>query len=124
MKYEIHKTAAEEYLAVADEYYHKLSMEKDETKKTALRVVAAQNYFYCTVNVIEAIFAKKQNYHSYSHENRMNKILENQFLFTQEIVKLYDLVDRDLRNKVAYRGENGQKYKDIRALAKLLMGFM
>ena len=50
----------------------------------------------------------------------MNKILENKSFFSYEVIQLYELVDRDQRNKVTYRGENGEKYKNIKKLAKLL----
>lgn len=122
MRFEIHKTTAEEYFRTAEEKDGLFSKEKDEIKKTALRVVAAQNYFYSAVNCIEAIFAKKLEFHSFSHENRMNKIIENKNLFSEEIIVLYEMVDRDQRNKVTYRGENGEKYKNIKKLAKLLIG--
>ncbi|MBS3122277.1 hypothetical protein J4434_05345 [Candidatus Woesearchaeota archaeon] len=121
MKFEVHKTSAEEYFKIAEEEDNKLNVEKDEVKKIAFRVVAAQNYFYSIVNLIEAAFAKKLAYHSFSHENRMNKLIETKPLFSNEIVRLYELVDRDQRNKVTYRGENGEKYKNIKRLAKMLM---
>ncbi|MCX6706974.1 MAG: hypothetical protein NT001_02430, partial [Candidatus Woesearchaeota archaeon] len=81
----------------------------------------AQNYFYSAVNCIEAVFAVKLKAHSFSHENRMNRIMENRALFSKEIVELYEIVDRDQRNKVTYRGENGSKYQNIKRLAKILI---
>ena len=85
----------------------------------ALRVVAAQNYFYAAVNWIESIFAKNKE-HSFSQENRMSKILENRTLFDEEVISLYTEVERNQRNKVTYRGENGEKYENIKILATLL----
>lgn len=121
MKSEVHKTAAEEYFRIAEDADSRRSKEKEDVKKTALMVVAAQNYFYSAVNCIEAVFAGKLAAHSFSHENRMNKMIENRALFSKEIIELYDVVDRDQRNKVTYRGENGAKYQNIRKLAKLLI---
>lgn len=121
MKFEVHKAAAEEYLRIAEDADKRRTAEKEETKKTALMVVAAQNYFYSAVNCIEAVFAAKLKSHSFSHDNRMRKLIDNTVLFSKEIVELYDLVDRDQRNKVTYRGENSRKYENIKKLANLLI---
>ncbi len=117
----IHTQAAKEHLAIAERLDAQNAEEKDTNKKIALRTVAAQNYFYSSVNAIESIFAKKLEQHSFNHENRMRKMVENPTLFSQEVLTLYELVDRDLRNKVAYKGENGQKYESVKKLAKLLV---
>jgi len=50
----------------------------------------------------------------------MNKLLEHKNLFSETIITQYSLVDRYLRNKVTYRGENGEKYKAIKNLARLM----
>ena len=120
MKFDVHKTAAEVYFMIAEEQDTLYTSEKDDTKKIALRIVAAQNYFYAAVNFIEAVFAKKLEKHSFNHENRMRTLLENRNLLSEDIIRLYELVDRDQRNKVTYRGENGEKYKNIKKLAQLL----
>ena len=120
MRFETHKAAAEEYLKIAEALDLQKNKENDDDRNTALRIVAAQNYFYAAVNCVEAVFAKKLSVHSFSHENRMNRMIENNKLFTKEILDLYELVDRDQRNKVTYRGENGEKYKNIKKLAILL----
>jgi len=120
MKYEIHYKAAEEHMRIAEESDKKLKQEKDKDKRTALMMVAAQNYFYSAVNAIEAVFAKKLNEHSYSHENRFRKFIENSNLFKKEVVELFPLIDRDKRNKIAYRGKNGRNYKELKELAMLL----
>ncbi len=117
----IHAQAAKEHFSIAEKLDTQHSDETDTNKKIALRTVAAQNYFYASVNSIEAIFAKKLEQHSFNHENRMRKMVENISLFSQEVITLYELVDRDLRNKVAYKGENGQKYETVKKLAKLLV---
>ena len=46
--------------------------------------------------------------------------MENKNFFSDEIFNLFKKVDRDERNKVAYRGENGQMYENIKKLAQLL----
>jgi len=121
MKFEIHRASADIYFRVAEDLDKKHSLENDAVKKTAYMVAAAQNYFYSAVNSVEAVFAEKLECHSFSHENRMNRLLENRSLFSEEIIALYGLVDRDQRNKVTYRGENGDKYRNIKKLANLLI---
>ena len=62
MKKEIHLMAAKEHFNVAESYDKKMQEEKDENKKTALRTVASQNYFYAGMNAIEAILAGKDTH--------------------------------------------------------------
>ena len=119
MNEKLHAKAAGHYYKIAGEYDSKYAKETDDVEKTALMIVAAQNYFYAAINIIEALLARKE-LHSFSHENRVWKVLENKELFTDEIMELFELVDRNQRNKVTYRGENGQKYTNIRKLAGLL----
>jgi hypothetical protein len=121
MNEKVHKLAAQEYIKVARDYDKLCLEEKEEDRKTALRVVAAQNYFYAAVNAIEAVLAKRM-LHSYSHENRLAKLLENSQDFDDSVVELYPLVDRNERNKVAYRGENGKLYKNIKKMAEAAVG--
>lgn len=121
MNEKIHRIAAKEHFAIAEKLDTELNQEKDLNRKIALRTVAAQNYFYASINAIERIFAEKLEQHSFNHENRMRKMIENISLFSQEIRTLYERVDRDLRNKVAYKGENGEKYESVKKLAQLLV---
>lgn len=116
MKKEIHITAAKEHLKVADDYDKKMMDEKDENKKIAFRTVASQNYFYAGINAIEAIFGGK-DIHSFNHENRNRNMAENPDLFDDELYRLYNDVDRDLRNKVAYKGLNGRIYEKVKLFA-------
>lgn len=121
MEEAVHREAAKLYFAVAEEQDKKFDEEKENNKKTAAMIVAAQNYFYSAVNVIEAVLCREKKEHSFSHENRSWKIKENRTVFSEEILELYEVVDRDVRNKVAYRGKNGALYKKIKKLAQLLM---
>lgn len=93
MKEKVHLWAARFYFAIAEEKDREYQPEKDQNKRIALRVVAAQNYFYAAVNAIEAAFAKKGE-HSFNHENRLGKIYENRLFFDEEIVQLYQKVER------------------------------
>ncbi|MAG08689.1 hypothetical protein CMO89_04395 [Candidatus Woesearchaeota archaeon] len=115
---EIHKEAAKSHLKVGEEFYKKMQEESDTNKKTANMIVSAQNYFYCSVNVIEYILFKEKKEHSFNHENRFRKVKEYFNIFPSEFAELYDKVDRDLRNKVAYRGENSEKFESLKKLAE------
>jgi len=115
----VHLWTAKLYFEIAEQKNAEYEKEADTNKRVALRVVAAQNYFYASVNWIESIFAKNKE-HSFNHENRMSKILENRPLFSEEVISLYTEVERNQRNKVTYRGENGEKYENIKKLAALL----
>ncbi len=121
MKKEIHITATKEHFKIAEEYDEKMTKEKDENKKIALRTVASQNYFYAGINAIEAIFAGK-DIHSFNHESRNRNMAENPDLFDDELYRLYNDVDRDIRNKVAYRGLNGRMYERVKLFADKAVG--
>lgn len=121
MNENIHKGVAKAHFEIAEGYDKKFEKEANEEKKKINRIVAAQNYFYSAINAIEAVFAREIKQHSFNHENRYRKFVENQKLFSDEISTLFIKVDRDERNKVAYRGENGQMYENIKKLAKLLV---
>ena len=119
MEEKIHKGVAKEHFKIAEEYDKKFR--EDEENKKINRIVAAQNYFYSAINAIETIFARELKQHSFNHENRYRKVFENRNLFSDEIRGLFEAVDRDERNKVAYKGENGKMYENIKKLAKLLI---
>lgn len=118
MDYQTHYSVAKAHFSIAEEYDLKF---RKGTDKTVNMIVAAQNYFYAAINAIEAKLAKELELHSYSHENRLRKVLENRQLFSQQIITLFEKVERDERNKVAYRGKNGKMYEDIKKLAKELI---
>ncbi|MBI4453649.1 hypothetical protein HY636_03320 [Candidatus Woesearchaeota archaeon] len=119
MEQETHKRAAEIHYEIAVKH-HNLFISTISTEKKANMVVASQNYFYCIINFVEMIFAKT-NEHSFNHENRHRKIAEKSDLFSTQFKGLFEEVDRNLRNKVAYKGENGDKYAVIKELAELSM---
>ena len=121
MKKEIHLIAAREHLKVASDYDKRMQQEKDASKKIALRTVASQNYFYAGINAIEVVLAGK-DIHSFNHEGRNRNMAENPALFDDELYRLYNDVDRDLRNKVAYRGLNGEMYARMKKFAEKAVG--
>ena len=121
MNENVHKGVAKAHFKVAEEYDQKFRNETDEEKRKVNRIVAAQNYFYSAINVIEAVFARELEQHSFNHENRYRKVFENRNLFSDKIKGLFETVDRNERNKVAYKGENGKMYEHIKKLARLLI---
>ncbi|MDD4877555.1 MAG: hypothetical protein PHO02_00790 [Candidatus Nanoarchaeia archaeon] len=114
----IHLLVAKAHLGIAEEMHEKLKQEKDNDAKVAFRTAAAQNYFYAGISFMEAKLAES-NLHSYSHENRARLAVENASKFSKELRELFDLVDRNLRNAVAYRAQNGKKYEMLRKFAIL-----
>ena len=118
MNEETHLLAAKRYFELAETINQEYEKELEQDKRTALRSVAAQNYFYASVNGIEAVFAKEDQ-HSFNHENRMSRINEHPKDFSTEIINLYQEIERNQRNKVTYRGENGPKYENIKRLARI-----
>ena len=119
MNGEIHRQAAKLHFEIAENLNKKQEDESDKDGKTAYMVVAAQNYFYCSINAVEYVLFKEKKEHSFNHENRFRKVKEYFNIFPSEFVELYDKVDRDIRNKVAYRGENSQKFEMMKKLAHL-----
>jgi hypothetical protein len=123
MKKEVHVTAALEHKNIADDFDKRMQAEKDGLKKIGLRTVATQNYFYAGINAIEAVLAAK-DIHSFNHENRNRNMAENPELFDAEFYKLYNDIDRELRNRVAYRGMNGDNYKRMKDFATKAVGLL
>jgi len=118
MNFKIHSIAAKKHLEIAENFNTEYEKEKDTDTKIALRIIAAQNYFYAGINAIEAVLAREKAEHSFNHENRLRKVLENSNLFDEDILNLYPLIDRNERNAVAYRGEDGKKYQNIKEFAR------
>jgi hypothetical protein len=115
MNNELHTAIAWEHYRIAEAY----DIGADIDRRVRM-IVAAQNYFYAIVHSIEADLAGF-NEHSFSHENRLRRVLEHRSRFGDEVVRLYELVERDGRNRVAYRGENGARYHNIKKLAQLII---
>jgi hypothetical protein len=70
MQKEVHITAAKEHLKIGEEYDRKMNAETNPDKKTGLRTVASQNYFYAGINAVEAVLARKE-------ENVGKQIMKN-----------------------------------------------
>ena len=106
-----HIEAAKAHYKIAEECRKRLEEEKDPQKKVGLRTVAAQNYFYAGINAIEA----DSIIHSTNHEERLVNVERNytKFKHPSEIhIKYNPLLasSEKYRKKVAYKGENGNKF--------------
>jgi len=123
MKESVHRIAALKHFEIANRLDSDFEKEKNADTRTALMITAAQNFFYASTNAIESTLAKK-NIHSFNHEDRLNKMLEHSELFDEEIIRsCMEPISHgeSYRSKVAYRGENGEKYKKLKQIAMLLV---
>ena len=80
--------------------------------------VQAQNYFYACINYIESLLgANDSGVHSFSHEDRSNKMILASHIFESQDIKSYDQLIT-LRNLSGYRGRNGSTVRRIGKIAK------
>lgn len=118
--------ASRKYYQIALQIEKELELEEDPAKKRELRKVAGQNFFYCGVEAIEFIL-KRSGVDLYSindHKERLKVIQKyaNQFKQPAELVLKYQImIEYDYRRKVAYKGENGNKFKLIKEFAEVCM---
>lgn len=107
--------ASKKYFEIAKATEKEMESKTDEKEKKELRKVAAQNYFYSGVEAIESIL-KKSGISIYSinnHKDRLDVLKKNsrQFKDPVAIILKYEiLINYDYRRKVAYKGENGNKF--------------
>lgn len=119
-------------MSISSRKYHQLaeSVEKelesagDEKTKRELRKVCGQLYFYSGLSAIEFVLSKSgiSLYSIASHKERKDLIQRNYTLFKKpnEVLQKYSiLVDYDYRRKVAYKGEDGNKFIVIKEFAQL-----
>ena len=116
--------ASKKYFAIAKETEKEMDECNDEPKKKELRKVAAQNYFYSGIDALEYVL-KKAGVSIYSinnHKDRLDIIKKNsrQFKDPASVALKYEImIDYDYRRKVAYKGENGNKFILIREFAEI-----
>ncbi|MBI2129453.1 hypothetical protein HYU07_04390 [Candidatus Woesearchaeota archaeon] len=114
--------ASKKYYEIAKQVEEEMNLAINEQEKKELRKVAAQNYFYSGVEAIEHIL-KKSGLSIYSitnHKERLDiiKKYSRQFKDPAAIALKYEiLINYDYRRKVAYKGENGNKFVLIREFA-------
>ena len=116
--------AATLYFRFAQEAERLMNEERDELKKKEYRKVAGQNYFYATIEALEGVLCRAgvDLYSINSHQERLRvlKLHSKQFKNPQEVIlKLEILINYDYRRKVAYKGENGNKFLVLKELAVL-----
>ena len=112
------------YFRFAQEAEESMNQEVDLAKKKEYRKVAAQNYFYSSMEAIESVL-KKSGIDLYSinnHEERLHLVKKNSSLFKDPIniiLKFEIMINYDYRRKVAYKGENGNKFIIVKEFAQL-----
>ena len=98
--------------------------EIDPQKQKEYRKVAAQNYFYSAIEAVESILQKAgvDLYSINNYQERLTIIKKNHNQFknpTQLILKFEIMINYDYRRKVAYKGENGNKFILVKELATI-----
>ena len=116
--------ASKTYFRLAKETEELMNQETDEQGKKEFRKVAAQNYFYSAIEAVEFIL-KKAGIDLYSinnHQERLQIIKKNSNQFKDPsslILKFEIMINYDYRRKVAYKGENGNKFLLVKELAEI-----
>ncbi len=116
--------ASKMYFRFAQEAERLMTEEQDELKKKEYRKVAGQNYFYAAIEALEMVLrhAGVDLYSINSHQERLRVLKMQSRLFKNPqdvILKLEILINYDYRRKVAYKGENGNKFLVLKELAVL-----
>lgn len=116
--------ASKLYFQLAQQAEKLMSQEKDPEKQKEFRKVSAQNYFYSAMEAMEWKLRKAgiDLYTINSHKDRLNVVKKNNSLFKNPvnlILKFEIMINYDYRRKVAYKGENGNKFVIVKELAEL-----
>jgi len=116
--------AAKTYFRFAKEAEKLMDLEKDEVKKREYRKVAGQNYFYSANEALESILKKSgiDLYSINSHHDRLALVKKHSHQFKEPaklILKFEIMINYDYRRKVAYKGENGNKFLIVKEFAEL-----
>ena len=116
--------ASKTYFKYAQEAEKLMEKEKDDQRKKEYRKVAGQNYFYSGIEAIEWILKKAgiDLYSINSHKERLDIVKKNSNQFKDPIsliLKFEILINYDYRRKVAYKGENSNKFRLIKEFAQV-----
>ena len=116
--------ASKTYYRIAENIEAEMNNEQDANRKKELRKVAAQNYFYSAMEAIEWKLKRAgiDLYSINSHEQRLNAVRKNSSQFKEPaslVLKFEIMINYDYRRKVAYKGENGNKFLILKELAVL-----
>lgn len=116
--------ASKTYFKFAREAEKLMAQEDDEQKKKEYRKVAGQIYFYSAIEAIEWIL-KKAGIDLYSintHQERLAVVKKNSNQFKEPaslILKFEIMINYDYRRKVAYKGEDGNKFLTLKEFAQI-----
>lgn len=116
--------ASKKYYAIAKQTEKEMEDTQDESERKELRKVTAQNYFYSGIEAIEYILklAGVSMYSINNHKDRLDIIKRNsrQFKDPVTVALKYELmINYDYRRKVAYKGENGNKFMIVKEFAEV-----
>jgi len=116
--------ASKIYFEFAQKAENLMNKEGDEKKKKEYRKVACQNYFYSAIEAIEYVLKKAgiDLYSINSHKERLEIVKKNSNLFKDPaplILKFEIMINYDYRRKVAYKGENGNKFLVVKKFAQI-----
>lgn len=117
------RLASKEFYQVAQAMEEKMNKETDPEKKTALRMVAAQCYFYAAVEAIESVLSNA-GITVENHRDRIRKIEQNYRLFKNpnDLLTKHKIITQEglnYRRKVGYRGENGNKFVILKEFGEI-----
>jgi len=116
--------ASKTYFKFGQEAENLMTKENDLKNKREYRKVAAQNYFYSAIAAIEWILAKAgiSLYSINNHQDRLNTVKKNsnQFKYPASLILKFEIMlNYDYRRKVAYKGEDGNKFLLVKELAQI-----
>lgn len=116
--------ASKTYYRIAQETETEMDSEQDPNRKKELRKVAGQNYFYSAMEAIEWKLKRAgiDLYSINSHEQRLSIVKKNSGQFKDPInliLKFEIMIHYDYRRKIAYKGENGNKFIVLKELAEI-----
>ena len=117
------RLASKEFFQVATATEERMNKEPNTEKKTALRMVAAQCYFYAAVEAIESILGNAGIIVE-NHQDRIRKIEQNYRLFKNpnDLLTKHKIITQEGLNylrRVAYRGENGNKFIALKEFGEI-----
>ncbi len=116
--------ASKTYFKYAREAEKLMDSEEDKQKKKEYRKVAGQLYFYAGIEAIEWVLQRSgiDLYSINSHHDRLAIVKKNSNQFKDPaslVLKFEIMINYDYRRKVAYKGENGNKFLLIKEFAQI-----
>lgn len=117
------KLASKKFFQIAQTTEKEMGEEQEPEKKTALRMVSGQNYFYAGIEAVESIL-REAGTAVEDHRDRIQKVQQNYRLFKNpdDILTKHKILTEEglnYRRRVAYRGENGKKFITLKEFGEL-----